>query len=162
MATHSSIFAWKIPWTEEPGGLQFMGSQRVRHDWMTEHTQSNRPGVLIRKENEMQTCTCTEDRRQYSGHVPVQRTRACRQDTHSYRGHTPVERILTRTEDMRPYSGHSPVQRTRACTEDTHPDTHPCQGHVPVQRKDYVRPRGKVPISKLRKEASEEPPLRMP
>ena len=32
MATHSSIFAWKIPLTEEPGGLQFMGSQRVRHD----------------------------------------------------------------------------------------------------------------------------------
>ena len=32
MATHSSILAWKIPWTEEPGGLQFLGSQRVGHD----------------------------------------------------------------------------------------------------------------------------------
>jgi len=32
MATHSSIYAWKIPWTEEPGGLQSMGSQRVGHD----------------------------------------------------------------------------------------------------------------------------------
>ena len=32
MATHSSILAWKIPWTEEPGGLQSVGSQRVRHD----------------------------------------------------------------------------------------------------------------------------------
>jgi len=32
MATHSSILAWEIPWTEEPGGLQSMGSQRVRHD----------------------------------------------------------------------------------------------------------------------------------
>ena len=32
MATHSSILAWKIPWTEEPGRLQSMGSQRVRHD----------------------------------------------------------------------------------------------------------------------------------
>ena len=31
-ATHSSILAWRIPWTEEPGGLQFTGSQRVRHD----------------------------------------------------------------------------------------------------------------------------------
>ena len=31
MATHSSILAWRIPWTEEPGGLQFIGSQRVRH-----------------------------------------------------------------------------------------------------------------------------------
>ena len=32
MATHSSILAWRIPWTEEPGGLQFMGSQRVGHN----------------------------------------------------------------------------------------------------------------------------------
>ena len=32
MATHSSILAWKIPWTEEPGGLWSMGSQRVGHD----------------------------------------------------------------------------------------------------------------------------------
>ena len=32
MATHSSILAWRIPWTGEPGGLQFMGSQRVRHN----------------------------------------------------------------------------------------------------------------------------------
>ena len=32
MATHSSILAWRIPWTEKPGGLQFMGSQRVGHN----------------------------------------------------------------------------------------------------------------------------------
>ena len=32
MATHSSVFAWRIPWTEEPGGLQSMGSQRLGHD----------------------------------------------------------------------------------------------------------------------------------
>ena len=32
LATHSSILAWRIPWTEEPGGLQSMGSQRVRYD----------------------------------------------------------------------------------------------------------------------------------
>ena len=32
MATNSSILAWEIPWTEEPGGLQFMGLQRVGHD----------------------------------------------------------------------------------------------------------------------------------
>ena len=32
MAIHSSILAWTIPWTEEPGGLQFLGSQRVGHD----------------------------------------------------------------------------------------------------------------------------------
>ena len=39
MATHSSILAWRIPWTEEPGGLQSMGLQRVRHDWMTNTTR---------------------------------------------------------------------------------------------------------------------------
>ena len=33
MATHSSILAWRIPWTEEPGELQSIASQRVRHDW---------------------------------------------------------------------------------------------------------------------------------
>ena len=32
MAPHSSILAWRIPWTEEPGGLQSMGPQKVRHD----------------------------------------------------------------------------------------------------------------------------------
>ena len=35
MAPHSSTLAWKIPWMEEPGGLQSMGSRRVRHDWAT-------------------------------------------------------------------------------------------------------------------------------
>ena len=35
MATHSSILAWRIPWMEEPGGLQSTGSQRVEHDWAT-------------------------------------------------------------------------------------------------------------------------------
>ena len=41
MATHSSILAWRIPWTEEPGGLQSMGLQRVGHDWVTNiHTHT--------------------------------------------------------------------------------------------------------------------------
>ena len=41
MATHSSILAWRIPWAEEPGGLQSMGLQRVRHNWMTNtHTHN--------------------------------------------------------------------------------------------------------------------------
>ena len=35
VATHSSILAWRIPWREEPGSLQSMGSQRVRHDCVT-------------------------------------------------------------------------------------------------------------------------------
>ena len=37
MATHSNILAWEIPWTKEPGGLQSMGSQRIGHDWATDH-----------------------------------------------------------------------------------------------------------------------------
>ena len=36
MAAQSSTLAWRIPWTEEPGGLQSTGSQRVGHDWATE------------------------------------------------------------------------------------------------------------------------------
>ena len=40
MATYSSILAWEIAWTEEPGGLQSMGSQRVGHDWVIKHTHS--------------------------------------------------------------------------------------------------------------------------
>ena len=45
MATHSSILAWRIPWTEEPGRLQSKGSQRVRHDWET-NTFTFRPHSL--------------------------------------------------------------------------------------------------------------------
>ena len=39
MATHSSIVAWRIPWTEEPGGLQSMGHKRVRYDLATKQKQ---------------------------------------------------------------------------------------------------------------------------
>ena len=50
MATHSSILAWRIPWTEEPGGLQSMGSQRVRLDWSNlacMHLQWNKTQQLL-------------------------------------------------------------------------------------------------------------------
>ena len=40
MGAHSSILAWKIPRTEEPGGLQSMGSQRIGHNRVTEHTHT--------------------------------------------------------------------------------------------------------------------------
>ena len=39
MATHSSILAWEIPWTEKPGGLQSMGLHRVRGNWVTKQKQ---------------------------------------------------------------------------------------------------------------------------
>ena len=44
IATHSSIVAWKIPWTEEPGGLQSMGLQRVGHDWAKSNVGSVKKG----------------------------------------------------------------------------------------------------------------------
>ena len=44
MATHSSTLAWKIPWREEPGRLQSMRSQRVRHDWATSMSMSMSKG----------------------------------------------------------------------------------------------------------------------
>ena len=52
MATHLSILAWRIPWTEEPGGLQSTGSQRAGHDWETNtHTQiggsAAKPGAFF-------------------------------------------------------------------------------------------------------------------
>jgi len=49
MATHSSILAWRIPWTEEPGGLQSIGLPRVRHDWSDwarTHTRKHKPCSL--------------------------------------------------------------------------------------------------------------------
>ena len=44
MATHSSILGWRIPWTEEPGGLQSMGSQRVGHNWVHTYSQRRKEG----------------------------------------------------------------------------------------------------------------------
>ena len=41
MATHSSILVWKIPWTVEPGGLQYIGLQKVRHDLATKQQQKS-------------------------------------------------------------------------------------------------------------------------
>ena len=50
MATHSSILAGKIPWTGEPGGLQSMGSQRVRHNLGTEQQQYVPHRITVRPE----------------------------------------------------------------------------------------------------------------
>ena len=45
MATHSSILAWKIPWTEEPGGLPSKILQKADHSWVAEHTYVIKQGV---------------------------------------------------------------------------------------------------------------------
>ena len=67
MATHSSILAWRIPWTEEPGGLQSMGSQRVRHNRVTDSAQPQKrsrqfPGTCVHVHacnTHTRTCTRT-------------------------------------------------------------------------------------------------------
>ena len=46
LATHSSILAWKIPWTEDPGGLQSMGSQRVKHDLASKPPPHNFSSII--------------------------------------------------------------------------------------------------------------------
>ena len=46
MATHSSILAWRIPWTGEPGWLQSMGLQRVGHNWVTNNNDNNKILVM--------------------------------------------------------------------------------------------------------------------
>ena len=48
MANQSSILAWRIPWTEEPDGLQSMGSQRVRHSWVTEQQHLEKASKLLK------------------------------------------------------------------------------------------------------------------
>ena len=55
MATHFSILVWRIPWTEELDGLQFMGLQRVRHNWATNMK------ILALKKKELQQRSCEED-----------------------------------------------------------------------------------------------------
>ena len=61
MAPHSSTLAWKIPWTEEPGRLQSMGSQRVRHDWAT-YFHFSHPCTGEGNGNPLQ-CSCLENPR---------------------------------------------------------------------------------------------------
>ena len=48
MATHSSILAWRIPWTERPSGLKFVGLQRVGHDLVIEHTRTHTCAKIAR------------------------------------------------------------------------------------------------------------------
>ena len=56
MATHSNILAWRIPWTEEPGGLQSMESQRVGHSWVTSLSLSVINTITARPLNLAKSC----------------------------------------------------------------------------------------------------------
>ena len=55
MATHSSILAWRIPWTEEPGGLQSMWLKRAGHDWAMNTTLYIIPQILIQSLQDIQS-----------------------------------------------------------------------------------------------------------
>ena len=67
MAIHSSILPWRIPWTEEPCRIQFMGSQKVRHNWATKHNTAvwlsfSQPCYLIYLESQFKwSCSVMSD-----------------------------------------------------------------------------------------------------
>ena len=61
MATHSSILAWKIPWTEEPGRLQSMGCQRVGHNLATEHKKVRSYNTFAIHFLRWSQCCCLQD-----------------------------------------------------------------------------------------------------
>ena len=81
MATHSSILAWRIPWMEEPGGLQSMGSQRVGHDQATSLLLSRgftERGLRVKSEEHkgfLATSCCGD--RSYPGPVEYENTEFC-------------------------------------------------------------------------------------
>ena len=62
MVTHSNILAWSIPWTEEPGGLQSMGSQRVRHDRNDLAPTQKYPALRNIKFNKNESHLCKDDK----------------------------------------------------------------------------------------------------
>ena len=62
MATHSSVLAWRIPWTEKPGRLQCMGSHRVRHDWSNLAAAAEQRYAILG--NKMSTTSRSTRRRQ--------------------------------------------------------------------------------------------------
>ena len=74
MVTHSSILAWTIPWTEEPGGLQSLGSQRVRHNWATKQQQHSHSGqrgnTAASTRSGLLSCVTLERSLRLSGSLP--------------------------------------------------------------------------------------------
>ena len=60
METHSSILAWKIPWTQKPGGSQFLGLHGVRHDWVTDRLKGTKHPLLDSNASHVDACVCAE------------------------------------------------------------------------------------------------------
>ena len=90
MATHSSFLVWRIPWTEEPDGLQSMGPQRVKHEWGTEHdsTQSGKK----RKGLSLQV-------------MPLETVSYLRADFMTFSLRLVDSRVLSHLSDIWPYGG---------------------------------------------------------
>ena len=88
MPTHSSILAWGFPWTEDPGGVQYMGLQRVGHDWATKQ-QQQRPHKKGRKKSS----TLPAPSHPQTGTVQCQEETPCRQ-TSPHQGERPASPVI--------------------------------------------------------------------
>ena len=91
MATHSSVLAWRIPWTEEPGGLPSMGSHRVEHDLSDLAAAADTPSELLALYHSLQTEVVSNPQRlsrapNHTSHCQI------RQMT---KGHMTFEKIYT-------------------------------------------------------------------
>ena len=71
MATHFNILAWEIPWTEEPGGLQSMGSKRVGHDLATKPTNNSVLGIVPNSSSQSRVLGTTGPLKPFQGVLKV-------------------------------------------------------------------------------------------
>ena len=95
MATHSSTLAWQVPWTEEPGGLQSMGSQSVRHDLATKQQQCITMSVYKAQgllEVEPSSVLDLDDSNQFMSYPLL--------ECHSFKGCAPSLPLVSRSFDI--------------------------------------------------------------
>jgi len=82
MTTHSSILAWRIPWTEEPGRLQSMGLQRVRHNWATKQVFKNFPSICQIMKNLMYSFSIKLTKTKPT--IPPKKQKTCHTQIYNY------------------------------------------------------------------------------
>ena len=104
MAAHSSTLAWKIPWTEEPGRLQSMGSQRVRHNWLHFHFHFgiSRYTLYIYKTNNKNLLYSTGNYTQYLL-ITYNGKESKREYTHTYIWYNWIILLYTRNNENQLY-----------------------------------------------------------
>ena len=106
IATHSNILAWRIPWTEEPGGLQSMESQRVGHNWATNtwlRKHSDHTGLLLSKQYSSPSLFC-----QHSKALRIQQCEWMWRET--------MQEKLWRWKDLNEGRGMCPRTAVQECT----------------------------------------------